>query len=250
LTAPVIARGVKQPIDIANRETVAFLAPHLPARGRVLEVGCGEGHIALLLRDLGHQVLGLDSDAETVARAQQHGAPVVHARWPEFTGAPVDAVAFTRSLHHIGPLQPAIERARQILVPRGALLVEDFAFDEADEATLVWFTDVLRANRARIDPAPGTLLATMLDVADPVARWREHHDRDVHGMQAMARALAEQFRVEETLSVPYLYRYLIPALPATSDAARFVEEVLQDEAARGESGAIALIGRRVVGSSR
>lgn len=54
---------MSRPIDIATGETVAFLAANLPRGSRVLEVGCGEGHVALALRDRGCRVLGLESSA-------------------------------------------------------------------------------------------------------------------------------------------------------------------------------------------
>ena len=64
----------------------------------------------------------------------------------------------------------------------------------------------------------------------------------------MKRCIAEHFTLEEASSVPYLYRYLIPVLPATPDAAAFLRQVLEDEAEGGGAGQIALIGRRIVGT--
>ena len=240
---------MNQPIDVATRETVAFLAVRLVPRSRVLEVGCGEGHVALALRDLGHDVVGLEEDAATVERAQRLGAPVVQACWPDYDGPAADALIFTRSLHHIGALAPAIERARQWLLPSGAMLIEDFAFERADEATLAWFRDSVRAHRGDLDDAAPGLGAAMLHNDDAAARWREHHEH-VHAMAAMTEAIADPFRIALTLSAPYLYRYLIPALPATPAAAAIVQHVLEDEAARGASGAIALIGARIVAFAR
>lgn len=238
------------PIDLATRETVEFLAARLAPRSRVLEVGCGEGDVALALRDLGHAVLGLDEDASSVERAKRRGAPVVHARWPVYDGAPVDAVLFTRSLHHIGRLRSAVERARQLIVPGGALLVEDFAFDRADLATIAWFHDAVRQHRGDLMERGHGLAPAMLETGDAVARWREHHAHGVHPMPAMIDAIASEFHVTEARSVPYLYRYLIPALPATARAACIVQRVLEDEAAVAASGAIALIGLRIVASPR
>lgn len=71
-TASPRVRGecrVTQPSDIAIRETVAFLVAHLYPTAWILEIGCNEGQVALALRDLGHSVLGLDSDPEIEASA-------------------------------------------------------------------------------------------------------------------------------------------------------------------------------------
>ena len=62
-------------------------------------------------------------------------------------------------------------------------------------------------------------------------------------------AIPEHFIVRETQTVPYLYRYLVPVLSETQEAAAFVEEVFQEEAHLGKKGDVVLIGRRTVGSA-
>lgn len=62
--------------------------------------------------------------------------------------------------------------------------------------------------------------------------------------------IAERFTITFTQSVPYLYRYLVPALAATAAAAAFVQDVLRSEVRDAGRGEIALVGRRVVGRSR
>jgi hypothetical protein len=47
--------------------------------------------------------------------------------------------------------------------------------------------------------------------------------------------------------VAYLYRYLVPALPETGEAAQIVEQVKCEEERRAAAGAIVPIGRRMVG---
>lgn len=241
-----------EPIDVATGATAAFIAAHLPARASVLEVGCGEGHVAVELLKRGHHVVGVDSDAEAVARARERGVFALHATWPDCETALVDAVAFTRSLHHVSPLRKAVVKAREVSKPTGKLLVEDFAFDEADERTIDWFLDVLgsRAGNALIAPVAGQLVTDLLDSKDPVAAWHRSHDHDLHTMASMARAIEECFIVRETRMVPYLYRYLAPVLPKTLAALEFTEDVYREEAALGERGEVVLVGRRTVGSPR
>jgi len=56
------------------------LAPHPP--GTVLVPGCGRGHEAALLADLGFAVTGLDFSAEAIAAARQgHGTERPALRW-------------------------------------------------------------------------------------------------------------------------------------------------------------------------
>ncbi|HEX5865976.1 MAG TPA: class I SAM-dependent methyltransferase [Casimicrobiaceae bacterium] len=239
---------VRTSVDVPTRATAAFIASHLPSGGTVLEVGCGEGRVALELLNRGYHVLGVDSDEEAIARAKERGVPALQASWPEFGRDPFDGVAFTRSLHHIGPLQKAIRKARELVRPTGVLLVEDFAFDAADKATIGWFLEILGSQTAKILIAPvrHEFVTDLLESKDPVASWNQHHDHELHTMAAMTQAIAECFVIREPQHVPYLYRYLVPVLPETLEAAAFIDEVAREESRLGERGAIVLIGRRIV----
>jgi SAM-dependent methyltransferase len=241
---------VKKPIDVPTQATVAFVASYLPSGAALLEVGCGDGRCGLELLNRGYKVIGVDSDQELVARAQKLGVPAVLASWPEFECAPVDAVTFTRSLHHISPLQKAVRKAREILRSTGMLLVEDFAFDEADKVTIDWFLEVLRSQtgRALIAPVADEFVTDLLVATNPAAVWHNSHDHELHTMLAMTQAIAEHFVIRETKLVPYLYRYLVPVLSETPEAAAFVEEVFREEARLGECGEVVFIGRRIVAS--
>jgi len=88
---------------VPTRETVEFLAAHVRHGARLLEVGCGHGEVARLLGDGGFRVVAIDADPEAVAHARDLGVDARLAAWPEYSGPGVDAIAFTRSLHHIGP---------------------------------------------------------------------------------------------------------------------------------------------------
>jgi SAM-dependent methyltransferase len=240
-----------RPTDVPTRETLGFLISRLPIGAKVLEVGCGEGRIACELLQRGYHVTGLDSDSEAIARAQAHGVRAVVASWPKFdSSVSFDAIAFTRSLHHINPLRQAIVRARELLNPNGFLLIEDFALDDVNEATVAWFVKVLRSTqgKALINPVADQLATALLSATDIMQTWRDNRAHEVHSFKAMNEAIAAQFVVLETQSAPYFYRYLIPVLPETPEAASFVDEVFQQETILGNRGAIVLLGRRIVAS--
>jgi SAM-dependent methyltransferase len=240
-----------RPIDVPTRETLGFLISRLPVGAEVLEVGCGEGQVACELLQRGYRVTGLDSDSEAVARAQARGVPAVVASWPKFdSSVSFDAIAFTRSLHHINPLRESIVRARELLNPNGFLLVEDFALDEVNEATVAWFVNVLRSTQgnALIKPVADQLVTELLSAADVMQTWRDNRAHDLHPFTAINQAIAAQFVVREVQSVPYFYRYLIPVLPETSEAASFLDEVFQQETTLGNRGEIMFLGRRIVAS--
>jgi SAM-dependent methyltransferase len=240
-----------RPTDVPTRETLGFLTSRLPVGAKVLEVGCGEGQVACELLQRGYRVTGLDSDSEAIARAQARGVRAVVASWPKFdSSGSFDAIAFTRSLHHINPLGQAIAHARELLNPNGFLLIEDFALDDVNEATVAWFVKVLRSTqgKALISPVVNQLVTELLSATDVMQTWRRSRAHDLHSFTAMNEAIAAQFVVLETQSAPYFYRYLIPVLPETSAAASFVDEVFQQEAILGNRGEIVLLGRRIVAS--
>jgi SAM-dependent methyltransferase len=240
---------MNRPIDVPTRETADFIALHLHEGADLLEVGCGDGDVAFELARRGHRVVALDVDPEATARAQQRGVTAMTANWPDFDHAPVDAIAFTRSLHHIHPLEEAVRRARELLRPGGVLLVEDFAFDEIDDATIDWFVDMLRRQPARalIRPVPGAFVTRLLAAGNARVEWRRHHrEHDVSPAAAIAAAISARFGSVSVEVAPYLYRYPAPALAETHEAAAFIDDLRRSEARLAGEGHVALIGRRFV----
>ncbi|MDA0886227.1 MAG: methyltransferase domain-containing protein, partial [Cyanobacteria bacterium] len=76
--------------------------------GRVLVPGCGRGHEAALLADLGYEVIGLDFSGEAIQRAQAlHGSDRAQLRWLQadlFDGGALAAAGITT-----GSLQGVLE---------------------------------------------------------------------------------------------------------------------------------------------
>jgi SAM-dependent methyltransferase len=234
-----------RPIDIPTRETADFLASHLQPGATLLEVGCGEGDVGVELGRRGLRVTAIDSDSDAVAAARRRGLDAYIAAWPAFDHTPVDAVAFTRSLHHIHPLDSAVAHARELLRADGVLLVEDFAFNEVDDATIGWFVDLLRSDAARalIRPRPG-FVTRLLAADDPRAEWRRHHDDfHLHDAAAIHGEIRARFASVQMECAPYVYRYLLPVLEESQRAAEFVEEARRAEARRA-TGPTGLVGRR------
>lgn len=76
--------------------------------------------------------------------------------------------------------------------------------------------------------------------------WRRNRGHEIHSIREMTDAIAEYFTVRVTQTAPYLYRYLVPVLPETFEAATFMAEVLAQEIQLGARGEIIQIGRRIV----
>ena len=211
-------------IEAEVDEVQAWVRRVLPGCGRglrVLEVGCGPGVLAeRLIRD-GVQLTAIDVSEEQVAEARARGIPAIVSDFLALDGRPFDAVLFTRSLHHIAPLEAGIAKIRS-LVRRGGLVVADeFAHDEIDASTAAWFWDlqaVLETCGALAPDVPrrhhghgghGYHRKDGPPPADPVERWRERHVHEppLHGARMMISALEEAFQLRERDRCSYLHRY-------------------------------------------
>ncbi|HET9233775.1 MAG TPA: methyltransferase domain-containing protein [Candidatus Eisenbacteria bacterium] len=239
------------PSDLATRETLTFVTSHLPRGASLLEVGCGEGQLALELQELDYKVVGLESDRERACVTSRRGVPCVLAAWPMFESTVFDAIAFTRSLHHIEPLAESVAQARTLLHPSGVLLIEDFAVHEVSKRDLDWVCEVIRSSTARslLIDAPDELVSQLRDSSDPIAVWTERHDH-VHRFDAVESAVRKEFAIAYASTVPYFYRYFVYVLPPTEAAAKFLKTLFEEELRLITSGEIVGLGRRIVGAPR
>jgi SAM-dependent methyltransferase len=237
------------PLDLATQETLHFALQHLGETPlRILEVGCGDGRLAAALLREGHTLVALDTDEDMVAEARARGVDARHATWPDFEEQPFGVVFFTRSLHHLHSLPEALERAHDLLEPEGLLLIEDFAFQETDRATVAWFhrlLSLLEACRV-LNPGAESFAASILHADDPYEAWQHDHDEKLHTAEAMLEAIQGRFEVTHVQPAPYLYRYIAQAVTSNEQGAAILSEVLELEKQFGNAHTQGLIGRRFV----
>jgi len=94
--------------------------------GRLLDVGCGGGELAALLaRSGGWRSAGIDPSAAACERARGLGveARAGTLQTVELEPGGFDAVLFNHSLEHIADPVEALDRARGLLRPGGALAI-------------------------------------------------------------------------------------------------------------------------------
>jgi SAM-dependent methyltransferase len=239
-----------RPADLPTTETLRFVLEHLPSgRTRILEVGCGNGRLALCLQRLGHQVIALDSSAEAVQEAKQAGVDARCARWPRFEEGPFDVILFSRSLHHIHPISGAVEQANLLLEPAGLVVVEDFAFDEATPFVVDYFYDILSLLNAcnQLSLKDEGFGKELLLGGGGLEVWRRNHDHELNSWPVMLDLLKGAFGPVIETSAPYLYRYLCPMLADNDSGYSIAARVLEMERRLANVVAEALIGRRFVG---
>ena len=213
-------------MDPALEQTLAFITDEIPSPRRLLEVGCGDGRLAAALSARGHDITALDvhlpSDLPPGPRFIEQDFLADH------DDHPYDAILFTHSLHHISPLEAALDRARALLAPGGLIVIEDFDVAAPDEATAAFWWAIAEHH----DHAHGDSGGTALD------RWRTHHDHTppLHTATTMYDALAARFATLAATVGPYLYRY------AASDA-EMTSTLVAEQAAIGH-GTVLPVGRR------
>jgi SAM-dependent methyltransferase len=234
---------------LPTEETLRFLERHLPPPpARVLEVGCGDGAVALALAARGYALTGLDEALEVPP-----GAGADRVRWVEADflyheeQEPYDAVLFTRSLHHMAPASRGLDRALALLTPRGALIAEEFAFDRVNVHTARWLYDleaVLMA--AEVLSAPEARFA---EERRALLRWRQEHASDppLQSGHEMLVAARERFELTAVEEAPYLYRYLAERLESTPRGERVLRAIFDLESRLVRERDIAAAGLRMVG---
>ena len=180
----------------------------------MLDVGCGDGQVALALAASGHEVTAIDPVAP-------EGPIFQRVTLEEFASPdPFDVVVASCSLHHIHNLDVALETIAQ-LAP--LLIVDEFAWDRLDRRTAAWYL-------AQLD-------RPSISIQQCLREWDEEH-AGLHGYETLRTAFNRRFRDGFFAWCPYLHRY--PDVRADQES----EQVLI------EAGDINALGFRYVGARR
>ena len=94
----------------------------LQAGDRVLEVGCGQGHLVKRLADRGIDAIGIDANEHAPSIADT--ARVVHMRAEdlEYDAGSFDAIVSIHAIEHIPPLDKALSEMARVLKRGGSAL--------------------------------------------------------------------------------------------------------------------------------
>ena len=212
-----------------------------PRPARVLDAGCGTGALARALSAHGYAVTAIDADPAAVEAARRAGVAALLADVTGYDAAPFDAVVFSLSLHHMHPLERAAERASRLVAPGGRLVLDEFAWDWADQAAATWFYDTaeLLAAAEVLEGAEGW------SGRDRLARWRASHAEHTGG-DAMLQAVSARLEATELRRGPYLARYLGGMLEASDRGRRVLAALQQTERERIADGTLPPTGFRLV----
>lgn len=109
-----------------------WISNQIGSRRRILDVGCGNGPLALFLRNDDNYVLGIDPSERSVRRANEQNmysnAAFISTTFEDFQphGQSFDAVIFVASIHHMGMVE-ALEKAKSMLEENGILIIVGLA---------------------------------------------------------------------------------------------------------------------------
>jgi len=237
-------------MEFETRYTYDFIKRFLPPDcHRILEIGCGTGEVAACLTQDGHAVIAIDSDGDSVAAARRLSVDARVATWPDFDEGRFDAVLFTRSLHHIHPLDESVRHATDSLVEGGLIIVEDFAYESTDEKTLRWFSSAIR-----LIEATGLLIVSdefqrkVLSKTEKLEAWRQSHDQELHTAAEIGAHLEKVSRRVIRESAAYYFRYIASAITAVEKHDAILQAFAEQETTLTADGSINGLGRRFVAS--
>jgi hypothetical protein len=187
---------------------------------RVLEVGCGhEGGVAPALAAARYDVLAIDPHAP-------EGVLYRRVTLEELDDpGPFDAVVAGRVLHHVHPLDTALDKLAG-LAP--VLILDEFAWNHMDEPTVDWYE-----SQHRLLTAAGRTPKGPPDLAE----WHRRHS-DLHPYETLRSEIDARYAERHFEWRPYFYRWL------EGPATEALEQGLID------AGAIRPIGFRWVGVRR
>lgn len=104
----------------------SFLELVPPPTGVTLDIGCGEGRVGVMLRELGHRLIGVDSSPTLARLAAETGAydevVVADAASLPFEDAAFELVIAFMSLQDMDDAAGAVREAARILRPGGPLV--------------------------------------------------------------------------------------------------------------------------------
>lgn len=107
--------------DPQHLKRIDRLLPLHPGE-RVLEVGCGQGHLTIRLADRGVDVVGIDANPNAAEVAESERVTCMRAESLEFPDDEFDAIMSVHAIEHIPRLEQAASEMARVLKPGGRAL--------------------------------------------------------------------------------------------------------------------------------
>ncbi len=156
----------------AQQNYTDFLVSHIPSGVKsILDVGCGSGHVARRLLDMGYSVDGVSPSPLLSARAREllgDGSFIFECIFEQLsTDRRYDLVLFSESFQYVN-LQQGLEKAAALLNEQGYLLICDVFRSDVSGNTRLGGGHKLARFYERIPRFPFTLVE-QVDITDRTA---------------------------------------------------------------------------------
>ena len=107
--------------DPSHLKRIDRLLPMEPGQ-RVLEVGCGQGHLTIRLAARGIDIVGIDANPNAAQVSGSDRVRHMRAEELEFDDAEFETIVSVHAIEHIPPLEKAVSEMARVLRPGGRAL--------------------------------------------------------------------------------------------------------------------------------
>lgn len=114
--------ALSQRWDQRHLTTIRRLLDPRPGE-RILEVGCGRGHLTKRLQDLGAEAVGIDANPQAADVAIARDIRAMRVEDLAFPDEHFDKVVSVHTIEHVLPLERALAEMARVLRPGGTMLL-------------------------------------------------------------------------------------------------------------------------------
>jgi SAM-dependent methyltransferase len=101
----------------------------VPARCQILEIGAGDGELAVALAAAGHELVAIDRERRTTFPVLVTDFESYHSGSTRF-----DCVVASLALHHLHDLKKTLDKVHSILRRKGIIAIDDYGWERLDDA--------------------------------------------------------------------------------------------------------------------
>lgn len=231
-------------------DTFDFLRKNTKEGASILEVGCGKGELAQLLQESGYKVQAVEKNPEHASLARARKIEVASIDFQNYSSPErFDCVAFTRSLHHFESMDTALQKAKDLLLPGGVLILDEFGADLIDDQAASWLFYLQQTfNATKMLTHLGGFGHEVKEGESALSLWKKHHfgHHKIWDSKSIRNSVHSHFVVEQEFRVAYLYRYIVENMASPELAVAVGEPLRQWELQIYQYMAAEPIGLRIV----